>query len=103
MLVTKCDICGKEMPLKSSRYKVSFDGWLYKEDKEICVSCFERIKEEIVQADTPQPGSAITRNSLRTDCSGCRFIGTYDTEFPCANCVRKNKDYYNSEHTEGSK
>ena len=29
-----------------------------------------------------------------TDCNGCKFIGTYDTEFPCASCSRKTKDYY---------
>ena len=29
-----------------------------------------------------------------TDCNGCKFVGTYDTEFPCANCSRKTKDYY---------
>ena len=28
------------------------------------------------------------------DCTGCRFVGTYDTQFPCANCARKTKDYY---------
>lgn len=28
------------------------------------------------------------------DCNGCKFVGTYDTEFPCANCSRKTKDYY---------
>ena len=36
-----------------------------------------------VIADTPQ-----------TDCTGCKFVGWYDTDFPCVNCVRKNKDYY---------
>lgn len=51
--------------------------------------------EEI--ADTPQTDSEITRNSLRSDCTGCRFIGWYDTEFPCVNCIRKNKDYYDLE------
>ena len=50
-----------------------------------------------LDADTPQTDSEITRNSLRTDCNGCRFVGTYDTEFPCANCVRKNKDYYDAD------
>lgn len=30
----------------------------------------------------------------KTDCNGCKFVGTYDTEFPCANCSRKTKDYY---------
>lgn len=48
-------------------------------------------------ADTPQTDSEITRNSLRSDCTGCRFIGWYDTEFPCVNCIRKNKDYYDLE------
>lgn len=42
------------------------------------------------------------QSTLRTDCTGCRFIGTYDTEFPCANCTRKSKDYYDAEQTEGS-
>lgn len=49
------------------------------------------------KADTPQTDSEITRNSLRSDCTGCRFIGWYDTEFPCVNCIRKNKDYYDLE------
>ena len=44
----------------------------------------------------------ITDEPYKDDCTGCRFVGTYDTEFPCANCVRKNKDYYDSEQTERS-
>ena len=31
---------------------------------------------------------------VRSDCNGCKFVGTYDTEFPCAICARKTKDYY---------
>ena len=54
MLTRKCDICGSEMRVTSPRYTVTFDGWLYKETKDICVACFERIKSEIKQADTPQ-------------------------------------------------
>ena len=27
-------------------------------------------------------------------CDGCRHIGTYDTDFPCNGCVRREKDYY---------
>ena len=61
----------------------------------------ERAKDKARQlneyADAPQTDSEITRNSLRTDCNGCRFVGTYDTEFPCANCTRKNKDYYDAD------
>ena len=33
----------------------------------------------------------------QTDCNGCKFVGWYDTEFPCANCIRKTKDYYTAE------
>jgi hypothetical protein len=27
-------------------------------------------------------------------CDGCRYVGTYDTDFPCSGCIRKEKDYY---------
>lgn len=27
-------------------------------------------------------------------CDGCRFVSTYDTDFPCCSCVRREKDYY---------
>ena len=27
-------------------------------------------------------------------CSGCKCIGSYDSDFPCVNCVRITKDYY---------
>ena len=30
-------------------------------------------------------------------CDGCRFVGTYDTDFPCCSCVRREKDYYEPE------
>ena len=61
----------------------------------------ETVKKELCEPkDEPQTDSEITRNSLRKDCNGCRFVGSYDTEFPCANCTRKNKDYYTSEQTE---
>ena len=71
---------------------------------ELIDACAQRIMEQIErQADTPQTEQTepkkdleITRNSLRSDCTGCRFVGWYDTEFPCVNCVRKNRDYYDS-------
>ena len=40
-------------------------------------------------ADTPQ-----------TDCNGCKFVGWYDTDFPCVNCSRKTKDCYSPEQTD---
>ena len=30
-------------------------------------------------------------------CDGCRHAGTYDTEFPCCVCIRKEKDYYETD------
>jgi len=54
-------------------------------------------------ADTPQTDCEIPKNALRSACTGCRFVGTYDTQFPCANCARKDKDYYDSEYMEGSR
>ena len=35
-----------------------------------------------------------SKDEPQKDCNGCKFVGTYDTEFPCANCSRKTKDYY---------
>lgn len=28
------------------------------------------------------------------ECSGCKCLGSYDSDFPCVHCVRKTKDYY---------
>jgi hypothetical protein len=34
-------------------------------------------------------------------CDGCKFSGsTYDDEFPCNRCIRKNQDYYTSIYSE---
>lgn len=30
-------------------------------------------------------------------CDGCRHVGTYDTDFPCSVCIRREKDYYAQE------
>lgn len=38
--------------------------------------------------------SAQPEHTSNNDCNGCKFVGCYDTDFPCANCIRKNKDYY---------
>lgn len=54
MLTRKCDICGAEMRMTTPRYKVTFDGWLYTQEKDICIDCFKRIADEIKQADAPQ-------------------------------------------------
>ena len=46
------------------------------------------IIKRIEQLPSAQP--AIT-------CDGCKFVGTYDTDFPCRNCIRREKDYYAQE------
>ena len=72
-----------------------------REDLILLIECQkERIAELLADKDTPQTDEEITKNSLRTDCNGCKFVGWYDTDFPCVNCIRKNKDYYTSEQTE---
>lgn len=35
--------------------------------------------------------------SLALTCDGCRHVGTYDTDFPCSVCIRREKDYYEQE------
>ena len=70
MLTRKCDICGAEMRMTTPRYKVTFDGWLYTEEIDICVDCFNRIAGEIKQADTPQTVDKDINvlNKSQTDC-----------------------------------
>ena len=34
---------------------------------------------------------------LALTCDGCRHVGTYDTDFPCSGCIRREKDYYEQE------
>ena len=39
--------------------------------------------QELPSAEPPVP-----------TCDGCRYVGTYDTDFPCSRCIRREKDYY---------
>lgn len=32
--------------------------------------------------------------SKQITCEGCRHIRSYDTDFPCSVCTRREKDYY---------
>lgn len=85
-------------------YEVTFNGDI----SEWYLDAYKKIEKQVIpehtkrseDADTSQTDAEIPKNSLRSDCTGCRFVGTYDTEFPCANCVRKNKDYYSAEQSE---
>ncbi|MBQ1296637.1 MAG: hypothetical protein IIY21_21515 [Clostridiales bacterium] len=56
--------------MTTPRYKVTFDGWLYTEEIDICIDCFNRIAGEIKQADTPQTVDKDINvlNKSQTDC-----------------------------------
>ena len=41
--------------------------------------------------------SAEVVQPLVLTCDGCRHVGTYDTDFPCSGCIRREKDYYEQE------
>ena len=58
------------------------------------ISKMEQVDKDINVRSKTEPQTDIPKSTLRTDCNGCKFVGTYDTEFPCANCSRKTKDYY---------
>lgn len=34
------------------------------------------------------------KTTIELSCDGCKFVGTYDTDFPCSRCIRREKDYY---------
>ena len=82
MLTRKCDICGAEMRMTTPRYKVTFDGWLYKSEKDICVPCFERIKAEIQTADTSQ-----TETKGGRYCNECKWFRNKQV---CGRCRSRN-------------
>ena len=47
MLTRKCDICGREIGMVNAHYQLIFDGGFIRKEKDICISCFNRIKDEI--------------------------------------------------------
>ena len=83
MLTRKCDICGAEMRMTTPRFKVTFDGWLYTEEVDICMDCFNRIAREIKQADTPQTDSEKPNN-----CEHITEDGVTCAKYPaCDDCL----------------
>ena len=99
--ITFCDLCkqgGNELNLDCDGCR---KHWLQRDAVDVGGLMYWK-RNTTFTADIPQTDSEISKNALRSDCTGCRFVGTYDTEFPCANCVRKNKDYYSAMQTERS-
>ena len=69
MLTRKCDICGREIGMVNAHYQLIFDGGFIRKEKDICISCFNRIKDEMKkpqQADTPQT------EEPQKDCKKCK-------------------------------
>lgn len=54
------------------------------------ITCGAALAEEYIkQLPAAEP--------LVLTCDGCRHVGTYDTDFPCSGCIRREKDYYEQE------
>lgn len=72
-------------------------GWMQNHDKQMYeMGLREQLADDSDSYDALLP-SAQPELARINDCNGCKFIGCYDTDFPCANCVRKDKDYYEPE------
>lgn len=66
---------------------------------ESVIRCYNNLPSATPELATNLQQLATNLQQLATnnDCNGCKFVGCYDTDFPCANCVRKTKDYYIAE------
>ena len=64
-------------------YMNNTDADMIRRDERIC--CIQEVRE-LPSAQPP----VLT-------CDGCRHVGTYDTDFPCSGCIRREKDYYEQE------
>ena len=73
-----CDLISRQAAIDA----VNKREWLTQGAKEI-------LAEVIEQLPSAQP--------LVLTCDGCRHVGTYDTDFPCSGCIRREKDYYEQE------
>ena len=94
-----CNICdhkGCEECIANALDEHCIPSQFKKQIEDECAKEYEELglKElkELIEADR--------KDEPQTDCNGCKFVGWYDTEFPCVNCVRKNKDYYSPEQTD---
>ena len=66
------------MRITTPRYKVTFEGWLYTEEVDICMDCFKRIAEEIEQTDLLVKTPHKSRVSHEKNCETCRDKDAYD-------------------------
>lgn len=81
------DLIERQAAIEAIRMLQSYK--LYEGDEMLLVDKAE------VQTELMMLPSAQT-DQVSRDCNGCKYQGWYDTDFPCANCIRKVKDYYES-------
>ena len=75
------------MRITTPRYKVTFEGWLYTEEVDICMDCFKRIAEEIEQTDLLVKTPHKSRESHEKNCETCLDKDAYDEwEGNCDEC-----------------
>lgn len=83
MLTRKCDVCGREIGVVNAHYQLIFDAGFFRREKDICISCFNRIKDEIEkQADTPQTETKGVRY-----CNECKWFRNKQV---CGRCRSRN-------------
>lgn len=63
----------------------ALDGYILDETTDLYGNS---VREILEQLPSVQP---------KITCDGCRFVGTYDTDLPCRNCIRREKDCYDPE------
>lgn len=53
--------------------------------------------KSLIDGKEPLYENCPSAQPLVLTCDGCRHVGTYDTDFPCSGCIRREKDYYEQE------
>ena len=106
MLIDKAEVMTELMMMPPAQPEITDEqaiehlresGWMQNHDKQMHeMGLREQLADDSDSYDAILP-SAQPELARINDCNGCKFIGCYDTDFPCANCVRKDKDYYESE------
>lgn len=53
--------------------------------------------EPYIRVEKEIKGLPSAQTVLSLTCNGCKYVGTYDIDFPCSGCIRREKDYYEQE------
>ena len=71
------------------RYRIPGKRETYSQYNEAWQDALDRAENAIFDLPSAQP--------LILTCDGCKHVGTYDTDFPCSGCIRRERDYYEQE------